>query len=346
MAASPLNVPPALEITAIDVEGGAAALYVTPQGHSLLIDSGWPTGMGGIRAAPGETAPATPSSAERIVAVVRAAGLTRIDYLLITHYHIDHVGGAVELLSRFPVGTVIDHGPNREQPAENASARAAAAAPATNYPKYLAAIGQRPHRVMEPGDTLSIDDMKITAVNSDGAVLETPLGKGQPGAGCSAATTNDDLGGEENPRSLGVLITYGRARVLSLADTTWNVENRLVCPRDLIGPVDLMFADNHGSDNSNSPPLLNTVQPRVVVFQNGPTKGAAAQSISTVLASARIHGVWQMHYAEQHPDVNAPPANIANLSGREDIRYSLQIAVDRDGGLAFTNPRTGTTTRY
>jgi beta-lactamase superfamily II metal-dependent hydrolase len=277
---------------------------------------------------------------------VRAAGLTRIDYLLITHYHVDHIGGAVELLSRFPVGTVIDHGPNREQPAENANPRAAAAAPATNYLRYLEAIGQRPHRVMNPGDTLSIDDMKITAVDSDGAVLKTPLGKGQPGTGCGAATTNDDLGGEENPRSLGVLITYGRARVLSLADSTWNVENRLVCPRDLIGPVDLMFADNHGSDNSNSPQLVNTVQPRVVVFQNGATKGAAAQSISTALASPRIRGVWQVHFAEQHPDVNASPANIANLSGREDIRYSLQIAVDRDGGLALTNPRTGTTTRY
>jgi len=346
MAASPPNVPPALAITTIDVEGGAATLYVTPQGHSLLIDTGWPSGMGGIRPEPGETLPPTPSSAERIVAVVRAAGLTRIDYLLITHYHVDHIGGAVELMSLLPVGTVIDHGPNREQPAQNASPRALAAAPATHYPKYLEAIGQRPHRVLQPGDTLSIDEMKITAVNSDGAVLKTPLGQGQPGAGCDRATTNDDLGGEENPRSLGVLITYGRARVLSLGDTTWNVENRLVCPRDLIGPVDLMFADNHGSDNANSPQLVNTVQPRVVVFQNGPTKGAAAQSISTALASPRIRGVWQVHFSEQHPEVNAPPANIANLSGRGDVRYSLQIAVDRNGDLALTNPRTGTTTRY
>jgi len=93
--------------------------------------------MGGIRPEPGETVLPTPGSAERIVAVVRAAGLTRIDYLLITHYHVDHIGGAVELMSLLPVGTVIDHGPNREQPAQNASPRALAAAPATHYPKYL-----------------------------------------------------------------------------------------------------------------------------------------------------------------------------------------------------------------
>ncbi|MDB5439111.1 MAG: hypothetical protein JWM33_1538, partial [Caulobacteraceae bacterium] len=42
-----------LRIFAIDVEGGAASLYVTPEGHTLLIDTGWPTGMGGPRAGGG-----------------------------------------------------------------------------------------------------------------------------------------------------------------------------------------------------------------------------------------------------------------------------------------------------
>jgi len=318
-----------LKITAIDVEGGFATLYVTPQGHSLLIDTGWPA-----------------TSAERIAAAVEDAGLKGIDYLLLTHYHLDHVGGAVELMSLVPVGTVLDHGPNREEPAPNADPKSLARAPATLYPKYLEAIGQRPHRVLKPGDTLSIDAMKITAVDSDGEVLKAPLGKGEPGANCASATTNDHLGGEENPRSLGVLITWGRARVLSLGDTTWNLENRLACPRDLIGPVDLMFADNHGTENANSPTLLNTVRPRVIVFNNGPAKGAAAQSIQTAQASPRIQAVWQIHLAEQHKDVNAPEANIVNLSGDPDEHHPVRISVARDGGLEFTNPRTGVTTRY
>jgi len=335
-----------LKITVIDVEGGFATLYVTPHGHSLLIDTGWPAGVGGIKPEPGETLPATPSSAERIAAAVKAAGLKGIDYLLVTHYHVDHVGGAVELMSLVPVGTVIDHGPNREEPAANANPKFLGMAPATLYPKYIEAIGKKPHRVWKPGDTLSIDAMKITAVNSDGEVLKSPLGKGGAGAACDAATTNDNLGGEENPRSLGVLVTWGRARVLSLGDTTWNVENRLACPRDLIGPVDLMFADNHGTENANSPTLMNTVKPKVVVFNNGAAKGAAAQSIQTAQSSPRIKGIWQVHFSEQHPDVNAPQANIANLSGRQDERHPLQIAVDRDGGLTLTNPRTGATIRY
>jgi beta-lactamase superfamily II metal-dependent hydrolase len=335
-----------LKITAIDVEGGFATLYVTPQGHSLLIDTGWPAGLGGVKPEPGETLPPTPSSAERIAAAVKAAGLKGIDYLLVTHYHVDHVGGAVELMSLVPVGTVLDHGPNREELSPNANPRFLAMAPATLYPKYLEAIGRRPHRVLKPGDTLSIDAMQITAVDADGEVLKSPLGKGESGASCATATTNDNLGGEENPRSLGVLITWGKARVLSLGDTTWNVENRLACPKDLIGPVDLMFADNHGTDNANSPTLLNTVQPRVVVFNNGAAKGAAAPSIQAALATPRIKGIWQIHFQEQHPDTNAPQANIANLSGRQDERWPLQIAVSRAGELEFTNPRTGEKTRY
>jgi competence protein ComEC len=321
-----------LKITAIDVEGGFATLYVTPQGHSLLIDTGWPAAMN--------------RGADQIAAAVKAAGLKGIDYLLVTHYHVDHVGGAVDLLASIPVGTVLDHGPNREEPAPNANPKFLAMAPATLYPKYLETIGQRPHRVLKPGDTLSIDAMKITVIDSDGEVLKAPLGKGEPGANCVGATTNDNLGGEENPRSLGVLITWGKSRVLSLGDTTWNLENRLACPRDLIAPVDLMFADNHGTENANSPTLVNTVKPRVVVFNNGGAKGAAVQSIRTAQASPRIKAIWQIHYSEQHPDVNAPQANIANLSVQQDDHHPLQIAVSRQGSLEFTNPRTGLTTRY
>src|SRR3954447_18752320 len=175
-----------LKITVIDVEGGFATLYVTPHGHSLLIDTGWAAGMGGVKPEPGETLPPTPSSAQRIAAAVKAAGLKGIDYLLVTHYHVDHVGGAVELMSLVPVGTVLDHGPNREELAQNANPRFLATAPATLYPKYLEAIGSRPHRVLKPGESLSIDAMKITAVDSDGEVLKSALGKGGPGANCAA----------------------------------------------------------------------------------------------------------------------------------------------------------------
>ena len=72
----------------VDVEGGAATLFVTPEGKSLLVDTGWPAGMGGARAVAG--APPQPSSADRIVAAAHKLGINRIDYLLISHYHVDH----------------------------------------------------------------------------------------------------------------------------------------------------------------------------------------------------------------------------------------------------------------
>ena len=65
-----------LDIYYIDVEGGQATLFVSPSGESLLVDTGFP----GRR------------DAGRIMEAVKAAGLTQIDHLLSTHYHVDHIG--------------------------------------------------------------------------------------------------------------------------------------------------------------------------------------------------------------------------------------------------------------
>ena len=90
-----------LQVYFVDVEGGQATLFVTPEKESLLIDTGWPGNEG--------------RDADRIVAAAKQAGLSKIDYVLITHFHDDHVGGAPQLAERFPVGTFIDHGENREK---------------------------------------------------------------------------------------------------------------------------------------------------------------------------------------------------------------------------------------
>ncbi|HVZ18141.1 MAG TPA: MBL fold metallo-hydrolase, partial [Terriglobales bacterium] len=89
-----------LRIYFVDVEGGQATLFVTPEHESLLIDTGWPDH--------------DDRDATRIAAAAKDAGLKKIDYVLITHYHEDHVGGVSQLVQQIPVGTFIDHGENRE----------------------------------------------------------------------------------------------------------------------------------------------------------------------------------------------------------------------------------------
>jgi beta-lactamase superfamily II metal-dependent hydrolase len=95
-----------LDFYFIDVEGGQATLIVTPAGQSMLVDAGWPGNNG--------------RDADRIAAALRHAGLKKIDYLLVTHYHTDHVGGVPQLLAKTQVTAVIDHGMT---PAEKAPTR-------------------------------------------------------------------------------------------------------------------------------------------------------------------------------------------------------------------------------
>src|ERR1700733_829946 len=79
-----------LDIYVVDVEGGNSVLFVAPSGESVLIDAG-------------NVAPGAIRDAERIMAATKAAGITQIDHVIITHWHGDHFGGLAELASRIPI---------------------------------------------------------------------------------------------------------------------------------------------------------------------------------------------------------------------------------------------------
>ena len=333
-----------LKIVLVDVEGGTATLVVTPQGHSVLFDAGWPAGRG-ITAPPKDApAPATPApgNAERIIAQAKLLGVKKIDYLITTHYHVDHIGGVLDLASKFPVGTYIDHGANRELLSDQAKSMGPNS-PIALYDAYSKAIAGKPHRVMKPGDTLKVDGLTLTAVTSDEKFAKAP-DAGQPGVGCDAVKTHDENDEIENQHALGVVATYGQARMAVLSDQVWRIENELVCPTNLVGMVDLAFVNNHGTDTSTSPVYLQNIKPTVMVMANGAQKGAGPETLK-ILHDAGMD-VWQLHFAVRSPDLNYPAGQIANLEALPLANNPLHVNVAKSGAITVINSRNGYSKTY
>jgi competence protein ComEC len=302
-----------LTIYVVDTEGGKAVLFVSPTGQSLLIDSGNP----GDR------------DLERIMAAIADAGLERIDYLLITHYHVDHVGGLQALAKRIPIAHFIDHGPTVEEREQVAGFQAA----------YAELYKQASHTVVKPGDRVPITGLDWRIVASAGNVLKTPLpGGGKPNAACAGFTPKDITNDPENGQSVGSVITFGQFRAIDLGDLLWNKEFELMCPKSPIGPVDLYLVSHHGTDASGSSALVHGLRPRVAVMQNGTRKGAGAQTMPTLRSSPGLEDIWQLHWGYGAGiEQNSAGVFIANVDDPATIAGVL-TAPPRGGGPGRGGP--------
>lgn len=334
-----------LTVVMVDVDGGAATLFVTPEGKSLLVDAGWPPGMGGPRPAPGATAPPQPTSAERITAAAARLGVRKIDYLLITHYHIDHVGGLPSLMARMPVGTVLDHGVNREETPPDTPAAMAANLPATLYPGYLKAIAGHPHRVVKPGDKVQIGSLALTFVSADSNLVAAPP-HAAPGPGPECVLGSGVPQVDENPRSAGFVASYGKARILDLADLTLDQEKQLVCPANRLGKIDVLLVSHHGTALSTGPALLAATTPRVALMANGARKGGDKAVFENLAAAPSKPAVWQLHGATRSPEADRPADYIANPLATPDGGYAVSVQVSPDGTVRVTNARNGFSETY
>jgi competence protein ComEC len=314
-----------LKIFFIDVEGGQSTVFVTPAGQSLLIDTGWPEHEG--------------RDADRIVAAAKAAGITRIDYLLLTHYHTDHTGGVPQLVARIPVGMFIDHGANIE-PNDPITEK--------GYELYqgVLASGHYKHMTAHVGDVLPIEGMKATVVSSNGDVLSSPL----PGAGEANPYCKDSEvrkpDTSENGRSLGLLIHFGSLKILDLGDLTWDREMTMMCPINRLGRVDILVVSHHGMNMSSSPALVDAVEARVAIMDNGETKGGSVQALETIAKAPGLETLWQLHYSDAggHHD-NTADAYIANLPG-PDAGNGIELIAEPAGSFQIVNARTGVVKRY
>src|SRR3984893_4635486 len=314
-----------LQVYFVDVEGGQATLFVTPEGKSLLIDTGWPDNNG--------------RDADRIAAAAKDAGIKKIDFVLITHYHDDHVGGAPQLAAKIPVGTFVDHGENRET--NDAGAKKVFAA----Y-RQLLATGKYKHITAKAGEVLPITGMQVRVVTADGELIERPLpGGGKGNASCAnAAKAPVDV--TENPRSLGTLITFGKLRILDLGDLTGDKELELMCPTNKIGAVDIYVASHHGTESSGTPVLVHAITPRVAIMDNGRKKGGSTGAWEVIEKWPGLEDLWQLHYSEEGGDAhNVAASFLANLQGPDGGNY-LKVAASADGSFAVLNSRTRETKKY
>jgi competence protein ComEC len=313
-----------LKVFAIDVEGGQATLFVPAGGQSLLIDTGWQDNNG--------------RDADRIAAVAKQAGLAKIDYVLITHFHDDHVGGVPQLVARIPVGTFIDHGENREL--DHGAAE-------HNYAEYqkVLATGRYKRIVAKPGDVLPIQGLTATVVSADGELISRPLvGGGQQNEACATSPIKP-ADQTENSRSLGISIQFGKLKLLDLGDLTSDKERGLMCPVNKIGHVDLLIVSHHGWDQSSSPAFVLGLRPLVAIMDNGEKKGGSPSTFDTFKLSPGLKAMYQLHYSAESGAKNAPTERIANLQGT-DAGYFIEVAASADGHFSVTNGRTHVATQY
>jgi len=321
-----------LNIYWIDVEGGAATLIVSPSGESLLVDAGWEVGD---------------RDAKRIFATAQRAGLARIDYFILSHFHADHAGGLPALARLIPIAKCFDRGDFIE--------------PANQKWRdgYLSVCGNK-RTIVKAGDKIPLKGLQVDIVASDGRLITQPIvsnGGGQPNPLCATAE-NKPKDVPENQLMVGALLTYGKFTFLDLADLDWEKEMELACPVNKVGQVTIWQTGRHGAlDGAGAPGFLYAIRPQVVIANNGPRKGLGGPSPGSEKArtihyerianTPGIEGIWQGHLSLLDKEHNTAESMIANLEDTADCQgHFIQASVEQSGRYTITNSRNGFSQTY
>ena len=338
-----------LNIYAVDVEGGKATLVVSPSGESLLIDTGH-IGDGARR------------DAGRIIAAASDAGVSRIDHLVTTHWHRDHIGAMALLAQQMPILEFVDHGANlqRDEPVDAFLRHA--------YPNLY---DTSTHTVARAGDTIPVAGLDVRIVTSAGEAINSALtGGGTPNPHCPEVNPHT-VDSTENSQSIGIHIAFGRFRLLDLGDLTSGKEFELMCPANRIGPVDLFMVSHHGQASSNSKELVHAIEPRVAIMNNGTRKGGPPEVMHVIHTAPGLEDVWQLHFSLlSGQEYTVPGLFIANETDQPQLAMPIdpmpappkgsgppppahegtaqwiKVSARRDGSFSVTNGRNGFSKTY
>ncbi len=336
---SAASTPRPLDIYWIDTEGGAATLIVSPTGESLLVDAGYPDGD---------------RDAKRIMAAAQAAGLKKIDYFVLSHYHRDHEGGLAALARMIPIDRFFDHG------------NAVDAEDQERLDDYRRVAGAK-RTIVKPGDEIPLKGVPVLVVTSEEKQIASPVNGGAPNALCADAAQMS-AAGAENQRTVGLLLTYGKFTFLNLIDLDWQKEMELACPINKVGRVTMYQTSRHGSfDGAGAPAFLGAISPQVTLVNNGPRKGLGQTDnrIKPIAVAGkptapyekngyerlaklpRIEAIWQMHLSLLDKEHNTAPDMIANFEETADCQgHWIKASVSPDGTFTITNGRNGYSRAY
>jgi competence protein ComEC len=216
IATATAYVPDTLAVTFLDVGQGDAILVQAPNGRAMLVDAGesW--------------------AAPAVAAGLEAEGIDRLEYVVATHDHDDHIGGMVDVLPQVTVGQFVTNGVT------------ASTWTATELRAYLSthAIATREATA---GDTLALDPANVTVT-----VLNPP----------------PDPGTDQNEASVVLRLVFGTQSFLLAGDAGTTAEGWMLASGR---PVAAQFlkAGHHGSGTATGAAFVGAVDPAIAVIEAG-----------------------------------------------------------------------------
>ena len=223
-----------LRYFALDVGQGDCSLFLLPNGQNIVVDAG------------------TGESAEAVADFLRDCGVKKIDLLVATHPHEDHIGGILTLLNEFPVGKIWDSGYNHGSRLQ------------ANYYK---AVKEKKIPFGRPKRGFSENFGEVAVkVLAPARLLKK---------------THSDA----NNNGIILTVTYGKISFLMMADAEREERNSI----PPLPQANILKAAHHGSSNGTDRKLLRQVDPDMVIlsYAVGNSYGHPHREVVRLLAKSR-----------------------------------------------------------